>query len=38
MDENCCVKVGKLREGVEVMVALDAEDGEECEMVEFVVS
>ena len=38
MDENYYVKLGKLKEGVEIMVALDAEDGEESEMVEFVLS
>ena len=38
MDENYYVKLGKLKEGVEVRIALDAEDGEESDIVEFVVS
>ena len=38
VDVNCCVKLGYLKEDVEVMVALNAEDGKESEMVEFVVS
>ena len=38
VDVNCCVKLGYLKEDVEVVVALNAEDGKESEMVEFVVS